>query len=76
MDAREAVTLLLAVYPLMTCVMGWDPFYHFVGFRTGDEAGRNVTGTFPYQVDAAMGNNPIPDKDYENDHETNKPHAA
>ena len=82
-EVWEAVVMLLAVYPLMTCIMGWDPFYHIVGFRTGGETGRNVTGTFPYQVDAAMGNDPTPDEGYEYDHslsgshhEKNKPKAA
>lgn len=73
-EVREAVTMLLAVYPLMTCIMGWDPFYHIVGFRTGSAAGRNVTGTFPYQVDAAMGHEPEPDKGYEYDHSLSGSH--
>jgi len=73
-EVWEAVTMLLAIYPLMTCVMGWDPFYHIFGYRTGEERGRNVTGTFPYQVDAALGNNPVPDKDYEYDHSLSGSH--
>jgi len=70
----EAVIMLLAIYPLMTCIMGWDPFYQLVGLRTGEDTGRNVTGTLPFQVDAAMGNNPIPDKDYEYDHSLSGSH--
>ena len=73
-EVWEAVIMLLAVYPLMTCIMGWDPFYHIVGFRTGAETGRNVTGTFPYQVDAAMGNEPTPDEGYEYDHSLSGSH--
>lgn len=64
----EAIVVLLAIYPLMTCVMGWDPIYQMIGLRTGHETGRNVTGTFPFQVDAAAGHNPVPDKEYEYDH--------
>jgi len=75
-EVWEAVVMLLAVYPLMTCIMGWDPFYHIVGFRTGEETGRNVTGTFPYQVDAAMGNDPKPDEGYEYDHSLSGSHHA
>jgi len=63
------VAILIAVYPLMTTVMGWDPFYQLLGTRTCSvETGRNQCGTFPYEVDAALGHNPRPDKGYEYDH--------
>jgi len=64
----QALTVLVSIYPLMTCMMGWDPVYQIFGLRTGAEHGRNVTGTFPYQVDAAMRHNPKPEKGYEYDH--------
>lgn len=64
----QAVIVLVSIYPLMTCMMGWDPVYQIIGMRTGSDSGRNVTGTLPYQVDAAMRHNPQPDKDYEYDH--------
>ncbi len=64
----QAVLLLVSIYPLMTCMMGWDPIYQIIGLRTGGDNGRNVTGTLPYQVNAAMGHKPQPDKDYEYDH--------
>ena len=64
----QALVLLFSIYPLMTCMMGWDPVYQIVGFRTGSENGRNVTGTLPYQVEAAMNHKPQPEKDYEYDH--------
>lgn len=75
MVAAGTVTLLtasaalLAVYPLMTTMMGWDPFYQLFGSRTCNvEGGRNQCGTFPYEVDSALGRNPHPDEGHEYDH--------
>jgi len=63
------VAILLAVYPLMTTIMGWDPFYQLFGARTCSlEAGRNQCGTLPYEIDAAIGHNPQPENGYEYDH--------
>lgn len=72
----QAVLVLVSIYPLMTCMMGWDPVYQIIGVRTGSDSGRNVTGTLPYQVDAAMRNNPQPDKDYEYDHSLTGSHHS
>jgi len=53
------IAILLAVYPLMTTVMGWDPLYQLFGTRTCSlEGGRNQCGTFPYELDAAVGHDP------------------
>jgi hypothetical protein len=65
----SAAAILLAVYPLMTTMMGWDPIYQLFGARTcALEGGRNQCGTLPYEVDAALGHNPHPDKGHEYDH--------
>lgn len=62
----STIALLLAVYPLMTTVMGWDPFYQLLSLRTCSlQGGRNQCGTFPYEVDAAIGHEPEPEKDYD-----------
>jgi hypothetical protein len=64
----SAVAILLSVYPLMTTVMGWDPFYQMMGTRTCSvEEGRTQCGTFPYEMDAALGHNPHPEEGYEYD---------
>jgi len=58
--------MLLSIYPLMTTIMGWDPVYQILGARSCSiEEGRNVCGTFPYEVDAALGHNPEPVKSYD-----------
>lgn len=68
-DIVSAAAVLLAVYPLMTTMMGWDPFYQLLGTRTCNlESGRHQCGTLPYEMDAALGHNPQPDKGYEYDH--------
>jgi len=68
-DVFSATAILLAVYPLMTTLMGWDPFYQLFGARTCTlEGSRNQCGTLPYEVDAALGHKPQPTQGYEYDH--------
>ena len=57
--------MLLAVYPLLTSVIGIDQIYNFFQVKSCGGSGRNQCGTFPYEIDAALGNNPIPDSDIE-----------
>ena len=70
------VAILVAVYPLMTTVMGWDPFYQLMGARTCHLAeGSGQCGTFPYQVDAALGHNPTPARGFEYDRSLEGAHS-
>jgi len=65
----SSIAILFSIYPLMTTIMGWDPLYQMIGGRTCNlESGRNQCGTFPYEVDAALGHNPEPDEGYRYDH--------
>ena len=65
-STTATVVALLSVYPLMTTMMGWDPFYQLFGARTCSlEGGRNTCGTFPFEVDSVLGNDPKPDHDYD-----------
>ncbi len=74
----SAAAVLLAVYPLMTTMMGWDPIYELFGAKTCTlEGGRNQCGTLPYEVDAALGHDPKPVEGHEYDHSlTAAQHAA
>ncbi len=64
----SALAIILSVYPLMTTMMGWDPLYQMTGARTCSlEGGRNQCGTFPYEVDAALGHEPRPEAGQEYD---------
>ncbi|MBI5451267.1 MAG: DUF2892 domain-containing protein [Gammaproteobacteria bacterium] len=61
----QAYVALLAIYPLMTGILGWDPLYSAAHVRTCGVSSRNRCGTVPYQVDAALGHDPIADHDYD-----------
>ena len=57
--------ILLAVYPGLTAVMGYDVLYEILGTKTCGNSERNPCGTFPYEIDAAMGHKPIPESELE-----------
>lgn len=63
----EPYAMLISIYPLLTCMLGWDPMYASFGARSCSlEGGRNACGTFPYEVDAAVaGSKLVPDTDYD-----------
>lgn len=61
----HGLSMLLSVYPGMTGWLGWDPLYQGIHYKTCDSSDRNRCGTLPYQVDAALGNNPVPENDYD-----------
>jgi len=64
-----AVAIVLAIYPLMTTVMGWDPFYQLIGGRSCNlEGGRHQCGTLPFELDAILGHSPTPPSGREHDH--------
>jgi len=55
--------MLVAVYPLLTGIMGVDPLYNSLDLRSCDTSERNQCGTFPFEVDAALGHKPKPFSD-------------
>ena len=57
------VAMLLALYPFWTCSIGWDPVYGLLNVCTCGGSDKNPCGTFPYEVDAAVGHHPIPDSE-------------
>ena len=61
----HGIAMLASVYPGLTAFLGWDPFYQAMGTKTCDLSERNQCGTLPYQVDAALGHHPVPNKDYD-----------
>lgn len=58
-------SILIAVYPALTGILGWDPFYEAFSVRSCGTSERNQCGTFPYEIDAALGNHPIPQSEIE-----------
>ncbi|HEY5604728.1 MAG TPA: DUF2892 domain-containing protein [Gammaproteobacteria bacterium] len=57
--------ILIMVYPMLTAIFGLDPIYHIFSIRSCGMSERNPCGTFPFEVDAALGHHPIPDSDIE-----------
>lgn len=61
----DGIAILISIYPTLTGILGWDPFYAATGYKTCGLSEKNPCGTLPYQVDAALGHHPVPDKDYD-----------
>jgi len=57
--------MLLSVYPALTAIIGYDVLYEMAGTKSCGTSKRNPCGTFPYQIDAALGRHPIPDSGME-----------
>lgn len=51
--------ILLAIYPLLTGIIGFDGLYSVLNVKSCDTSNRNQCGSFPYEIDAALGHNPI-----------------
>jgi hypothetical protein len=60
-------SMLLSVYPCLTGILGMDPILKMIDARTCSVNGRNQCGSFPYQVDAILGHNPIPEQHLEHE---------
>ena len=58
-------SMLLSIYPWLTGILGFDPIYAQFAVRSCDTSGTNPCGTFPYEVDAALGRKPIPNSNIE-----------
>ena len=57
----SALAVIAAIYPLITAMIGWDPFYEvFLARSRKLEAERNQCGTLQYEADAALGYTPMP----------------
>jgi hypothetical protein len=61
----HGISMLLAVYPALTAILGWDPFYQLGNAKTCDTSDRNRCGTLPFEVSAAMGHDPKCQSDYD-----------
>lgn len=57
--------MLIAIYPMMTAIMGRDPVYGILRIKSCGTSAKNPCGTFPFELDAAIGRNPIPDSEIE-----------
>jgi len=57
--------MLFSVYPALTAIVGYDILYEWLGTKSYKTSERNQCGTFPYEIDAALGRHPIPDSNLE-----------
>ncbi|MBI3775181.1 MAG: DUF2892 domain-containing protein [Gammaproteobacteria bacterium] len=65
-------SMLFSVYPWLTGIVGFDPVYAQFVIRTCDTSDRNPCGTFPFEIDAALGRHPIPNSDVEHSLESSR----
>lgn len=74
----QALSMAFSVYPCLTGIMGYDPFYGLFSVKSCDTSSRNQCGSFPYQVDALLGHDPIPEDDQEHSlmHSTHRQRVA
>ena len=56
----HGLVMVLSIYPALTSIVGWDPFYQMIGGKSCGIGERNQCGTLPYEIDAALGHHPIP----------------
>ena len=64
-DSWMMYSMLISIYPFLTAILGYDPIYAQFVVRTCDTSERNQCGTFPYEVDAALGRQPVPNSNTE-----------
>ncbi len=57
--------MLGSIYPTLTGILGWDPIYCALNIKSCDTSETNQCGSFPYELDAARGNEPIPTSEYD-----------
>lgn len=57
--------MIIAIYPLMTGMLGQDPLYALIHARSCDTQGRNQCGTMPFEIAAALGKHPTCSSDYD-----------
>jgi len=72
----EGTLIVVSSYPLLTAMLGWDPFYNMFGARSCslEPGSRNACGSLPYEIDAALGHNPQPPQGAEYDHNLEDAH--
>jgi hypothetical protein len=49
---------ILAIYPFLTAVLGWDPLYSASNIRSCGGSDRNKCGTYPFEIESALGKKP------------------
>jgi len=58
-------SMLISIYPFLTAITGRDVVYDLFHVKSCDLSSRNKCGSFPFEWDAFLGHNPIPEDDTE-----------
>ena len=71
-------SMLLSIYPFLTAVTGCDVLYKPFHIKSCDLSRRNKCGSFPFELDAWFGRDPVPEDDTEHTlgHSSHKLHQA
>ena len=48
-------SMLIAIYPLLSGILGWDPIYASMEVRSCDTSNRNLCGTITEELDSTFG---------------------
>ncbi len=56
---------IIAIYPLMTGMLGWDPLYATGHIKSCDTSSHNKCGTYPFEVESKMGKDVACDEGYD-----------
>ena len=51
----QAYLPIVAIYPLLSGMLGWDPLYATGHVKSCDTSSRNKCGTYLFEVESAMG---------------------
>lgn len=60
----HSFVIFLSIYPFLTGLLGWDPYYWMTRLKTCGLSDKNLCGTLPHQINAAIGRDLLPDYDY------------
>ena len=59
----HVLIMMLSIYPAFTSIVGWDLLYQMTNVKSCGLSERNQCCSFPYEIDATLGHNPIPNND-------------
>ncbi len=61
----QAYLPIIAAYPLFSGLFGWDPLYAAGHIKSCDTSSHNKCGTYPFEVESAMGKDVTCNDDYD-----------
>jgi len=74
--SRQGYAILMSIYPLMTGMLGWDPFYSLFGKKSCRIDGRNQCGTLPFEMRILRGQRRVTDQSFDYDNSLDASHQV